>query len=73
MVLLRIIIVWLYVNAGYSILIAVLFHMMSNSVWGLFPDFDPYYNPVVMCLVLLAPVTAILLICGPATITRVKS
>ena len=73
MVLMRIIIVWLYVNAGCSILIAVLFHMMSNSVWGLFPDFDPYYNPVVMCLVLLAPVTAILLIWRPATLTRVKS
>ena len=73
MVLMRIIIVWLFINAGQSILIAVLFHTMSNSVWGLFPDFNPYYNPMVMCVVLLAPVTAILLIWGPATLTRVKS
>ncbi len=58
MVLMRIIIVWLYVSAGQSILIAVLFHMMSNSVWGIFSDFDPYYNPMFMCLVLLAPVAA---------------
>ena len=73
MVLMRIIIVWLFVNAGQSILIAVLFHMMSNSVWGIFPNFGPYYNPMVMCVVLLAPLTAILLIWGPARLTRVKS
>lgn len=64
MVLMRIIIVRLVTNAGQSILIAVLFHMMSNSVWGLFANFDPYYNPAVMCLVLLAPVSAGLLKLG---------
>jgi uncharacterized protein len=60
MVLLRIIIVWLVVNAGHSILIAVLFHMMSNSVWGMFPNFDPYYDPMVMFAVLGVAVVAIL-------------
>ncbi len=58
MVLMRIIIVWLYVSAGQSILIAVVFHMMSNSVWGMFSDFDPYYDPMFMWLVLIAPVAA---------------
>lgn len=65
MVLMRIIIVWMVSNAGQSILIAVLFHVMSNSVWGLFANFDPYYNPAVMCLVLLAPALMGLLKPGP--------
>ena len=68
MVCIRIIIVWLVVNAGRSIAVAVLFHMMSNSVWGMFPDFGPWYDPQVMCLVLLAPVTVVVALCGPATL-----
>ena len=59
MVLMRIIIVWLFVNTGQSILIAVLFHVMSNSVWGLFTNFDPWYDPLFMCVVLLIAVAAI--------------
>ncbi len=41
MVLMRIIIVWLVVNAGQSLAVAVLFQMMSNSVWGVFKEFGP--------------------------------
>ena len=72
MVLMRILIVCLVVNAGQSILIAVLFHMMSNSVWGLFPNFAPYYVPAVMCLVLLAPVIVIASVWGPSTLMRFR-
>ncbi len=71
-VLMRILIVWLVVNAGHSLLIAVLFHMMSNSVWGMFPDFNPWYDPKVMCLVLLAPVVAIVAIWGPTKLRRFR-
>jgi uncharacterized protein len=72
MVLIRIIIVWLVVNAGQSLLIAVLFHMMSNSVWGMFSDYSPWYDPMVMCLVLLVPVIALVAPWGPATFTRFR-
>lgn len=72
MVLMRILIVWLVVNAGQSLLIAVLFHMMSNSVWGLFPHFDPYFDPMVMCAVLLAPVAAVVFLWGPTTLMRFR-
>ncbi|MEO6300910.1 MAG: CPBP family intramembrane glutamic endopeptidase [Paracoccaceae bacterium] len=72
MLLMRIIIVWLVAHAGQSILIAVLFHMMSNSVWGLYADFGYYYNPLVMCLVLLAPVGAVLFLWGASTGARFK-
>ncbi len=69
MVLMRIVIVWLYVSAGQSILIAVLFHVMSNSVWGTFSDFDPYYNPMFMCY-LIAPVATGLYLRGPTAPMR---
>jgi uncharacterized protein len=72
MVLMRILIVWLVVNAGRSLLLAVLFHMMSNSVWGMFPDFGPWYDPMVLCAVLLGPVIAIVALSGPTTLHRFR-
>ena len=59
MVCMRIIIVWLFVNTGHSIVVAVLFHMMSNSVWGVFANFEPWYDPLIMCGVLLVTVVGI--------------
>jgi uncharacterized protein len=72
MVLMRILIVWLVMNAGQSLLLAVLFHMMSNSVWGMFQDYGPLYNPMVMCLVLLIPVIGAVALSGPKTLNRVR-
>lgn len=69
-VLMRIIIVWLFLNTGQSILIAVLFHVMSNSGWGVFADFDPYYDPLFMCMVLLAAVAVILWLRRPGMWVR---
>ena len=68
MVLMRIIIVWLVVNAGQSLAVAVLFQMMSNSIWGVFKDFGPWYDPKVMCMVLLAPVIAVAALWWPKTL-----
>jgi uncharacterized protein len=72
MVLMRILIVWLVVTAGRSIVLAVLFHMMSNSVWGILPDYGPWYDPMVMCAVLLAPVIAAVALWGPTTLSRFR-
>ena len=66
MILMRIVMVWLVTNAGQSLLIAVLFHMMSNSVWGLFGSFDPYYSPALLFTVLFGPVAALVWLCGPS-------
>ena len=60
MVLMRIIIVWLVVKARGNIMVAVLFHVMSNSVWGVFADFTRYYEPMFMCLALAVAVAAML-------------
>jgi uncharacterized protein len=72
MVCMRIIIVWLFVNTGQSIAVAVLFHMMSNAVWGMFTDFTPYYDPMNMCIVLLAAVIAVEVLWAATTLTLVR-
>ena len=72
MVLMRVLIVWLFVNTGQSLLIAVLFHVMSNSVWGLFSDYGPFYDPKILCAVLFLPVLAVVALWGPATLTRLR-
>ena len=46
-VALRIIIVWLFENAGMSILVAVVFHTMINLSWALFPIAGSFYDPFV--------------------------
>ena len=72
MVVMRILIVWLLVNACQGLLLAVLFHMMSNSVWGMFQDYGPWYDPMVMCLVLLIPAIGAVALWGPKTLNRVR-
>lgn len=60
-VLLRIIIVWLFVNGGQSVVIAVLFHMMINLPWGIFTTFGAYFDPFVV-FVILAMVAAVVVV-----------
>lgn len=69
---LRVIIVWLFVNTGQSVFIAVLFHTAINMPWGIFPDYGSYYDPFVMC-VILAPVAGIAAaLWGPSTLARFR-
>lgn len=68
----RIIIVWLFENAGQSVFIAVLFHTMINSPWGVFRKFEPYFDPFVLFMI-LAPVAGIAVaLWGPSTLARFR-
>ena len=58
-VALRIIIVWLYENAGRSVQIAVIFHAMINLSWAVFPEQGSHYDPFVT-LMILAPLAAVI-------------
>ena len=71
-VLMRVIIVWLFLTTGQNMLIAVLFHMMSNSPWGVFAGVGPYYDPLFMCVVLLVAVAVILWLRRPDMGVRVS-
>jgi membrane protease YdiL (CAAX protease family) len=57
---LRVIMVWLYVNAGKSVFAAALFHAMINLCWQLFPVNGSYYDPRVFSLITLGFAVAFL-------------
>lgn len=49
---LRVIIVWLFVNTGQSVVVSVLFHTMINMPWGLIQNYGLFYDPFVMFVIL---------------------
>jgi len=51
---LRVITVWLYVSAGESLAVAVLFHAMSNVAQFSFPNYGSHYDPFTAFLILSA-------------------
>lgn len=73
---LRIITVWLFLNAGESVAVAILFHAMSNVAQFSFPAYGSHYEPLT-CFVVLTAI-AILIVAthgaqlqrGPASQTR---
>lgn len=58
-VLLRIMIVWIYINAGRSVWMAVLVHAAANVSFFLFPDYGSHYDPMVAGIILTAAVAVI--------------
>ena len=70
--LLRVIIVWSVVNTTDSEFIAVLFHAMSNLVWGALPEIESSYDPFTLALVLMPATVAIVVLWGPATLGRFR-
>lgn len=71
-VLLRLIIVWLVVNAGQSVFVAVVFHAMLNSTWNLFPVNGSFYDPRITFVILLPVVIGIVAVWGPKTLRGFK-
>ncbi len=47
----RMIMVWLYNRSGRSIFLMVLYHMMSNVVWQLYPVNGSFFDPVVFGII----------------------
>lgn len=71
-VLLRIVIVWNYNNAGRSVFVAVIVHAMDNvSVYSLFPGTDGY-DPLITMIVTLMVVSMIVFLWGPRTLARFR-
>lgn len=61
---LRVIMVWLYNNAGKSVFAMVVFHMMINLSWQSFPVNGSYFDPRVTGLILAAVAAIIIFVCG---------
>ena len=67
---LRVIIVWLFVNTGQSVFVAVLFHMMINLPWGLIQNYQMFYDPFVMFVILAFVAGIFVARWGPSTLAR---
>ena len=72
-VALRIVMVWLYNNAGKSVFAITVFHALSNVCWQLFPIHGSYFDPRVNALLMLGIAGAIIVIAGPQTLTMRRS
>lgn len=68
----RVLIVWLYTNAGRSVLATVLFHDMINVSVFSFPNYGSHYNPAVTTAVTLAVAIVVTLLWGPTTLARYR-
>jgi membrane protease YdiL (CAAX protease family) len=69
-ILARIIIVWLYNNAGQSVFIAILFHTMLNVSEFLFPNYGSHYDPLIASVIMALTAGIIIFLWGPKTLAR---
>ena len=69
----RILIVWIYNNAGKSVFAAILFHAMSNLGWQMFPNHGSHYDPRITGLILAFAAAVVTAIWGPRTLARYRS
>jgi CAAX amino terminal protease family. len=70
---LRVIIVWVYNNAGRSVWMAVLVHAAANVAFFAFPDYGSHYDPMVTGVVLTAVVVVIVLRWGGRTLASQRT
>jgi membrane protease YdiL (CAAX protease family) len=69
---LRVIIVWLFENAGQSVFIAVLFHTTINLPWGVFTTFEIHFDPFVMFAMQSLVALIVVAMWGPSTLARFR-
>jgi uncharacterized protein len=71
-VFLRIIMVWIFNNAGKSVFAMVLFHTMINISPYLIPNYGANYNPFIFCMLLMIVVVIIIYCWDAKTITKFR-
>jgi hypothetical protein len=71
-VALRVIIVWLYINTGRSVLAAALFHDMMNVSEFLFPNYGSHYDPVITGAITAIVAAVVTFLWGPETLARFR-
>lgn len=57
----RLIMVWLYLEAGRSVFVIALFHMSQNVCWQLYPVRGSYYDPFLFALIASGAALAVVL------------
>jgi len=71
-VMLRVLIVWAYINTGKSVVSAVLFHDMYNVSWSLFPNNGSNYDPMITGILTAITVLIVIFLWGAKTLTRFR-
>ena len=71
-VAIRVLIVWIYNNTGKSVFAAILFHVMTNLSWTLFPNYGSHFNPFVTGVLTWLTVIIVILIWEPKTLARYR-
>lgn len=69
----RVLIVWIYNNAGKSVFAAILFHAMSNLAWQMFPRHGSHYDPRITGLILAFAAAVVTALWGPRTLARYRN
>ncbi|MES9991588.1 MAG: CPBP family intramembrane glutamic endopeptidase [Candidatus Thiodiazotropha sp.] len=70
----RVLIVWIYNNAGKSVFAAILFHALDNTALVTFPEIKTAYpwGAVVFCLLVIITAFVVVLLWGPKTLAKYK-
>ena len=71
-VMLRVLIVWVYINTGKSVLSAVLFHDIYNVSWSLFPNNGSNYDPAVTGIITAITVVIVVFLWGAKTLSQFR-
>lgn len=69
----RVLIVWIYNNAGRSIFAAALYHATLNLSQFLFPVYGSHYDPRVTGLILAFAAASVAVVWGPRTLARLRT
>lgn len=68
----RVLIVWVYNNAGRSVFAAALFHATSNASWQLFPNFGSHWDPSIVAPIVAFAAAVVTFLWGPKTLARYR-
>lgn len=71
-VFLRIIMVWIFNNAGKSVFAMIFFHTMINISPYLIPNYGIHYNPFIFCMLLMITVIIIIFCWDAKTLSRYR-
>jgi membrane protease YdiL (CAAX protease family) len=68
-ILLRVLLVWIYLNTS-SLFAAIVFHALDNTSFSMFPNYGSHYDPFYICLITAIVVVGVVAVWGPATLAR---
>jgi membrane protease YdiL (CAAX protease family) len=69
---LRVVIVWIYNNAGKSVFAAILVHDMDDVSWSLFPNNGSHYDPAVTGVITAVIAVIVTYLWGAKTLARFR-